>query len=392
MLPFSYWRYFLAGLDRPGATWAETWVVPILFELFALPFAWIAVQSLHDKEPWSGILEFGATGVVLSVVGAVWIYFRKRLAEIWPWAQLRSVKVELAKVQQENLELTNSLNAMRELAHTRQPSGLKIISATWGIEGIGVYDVKSELVERQHGDSLAERVTVGLFHGRDPLEGNPSKVLKVRYSLDDQEATIVRREWSWIVLPENRLLEERLGALQWKLEQAKKVESVAIAVNGVPVAGRATHVEERAGQEVAKQSLGDLLSPLQIEALKIAKELRDFLASLPPFPADSQKRPDEEEYDYIVRVNSIEQLQKVFQEQREKQGQWRQKLIHGYANRKFGERITTLMHHAGEEEEYPVLNAKFAEKPPMTELEVYKLAQGLEGFAMWVNHKNDKTK
>ncbi|MGD0097186.1 MAG: hypothetical protein ABSB60_11875, partial [Terracidiphilus sp.] len=136
-----------------------------------------------------------------------------------------------------------------------------------------------------------------------------------------------------------------------------------------------------------EHALSELLSPLQIEALSIAKDLRDFLANLPPFPSDPQQYPDESDYDYLVRVNNSESLQKIFQERREKQMQWRQKLMHGYANRRFGERITALMHRAGEDLEYPAPVPNFAEKPPFGVDDVRKLAQQMETVAIWINRK-----
>ena len=105
---------------------------------------------------------------------------------------------------------------------------LKIISAKWGIEGINVFDVTSDVLERQHGDSYAEPVVPDLFHRRDPVSGK-AKVLTVRYSFDGREATIIRPEYAWLFLPEDTFLKERVSTLQMELQQARKVESISIS-------------------------------------------------------------------------------------------------------------------------------------------------------------------
>jgi hypothetical protein len=121
-----------------------------------------------------------------------------------------------------------------------------------------------------------------------------------------------------------------------------------------------------------------LLTPLQIEALTIAKDLRDFLAAMPPFPADATQNPGEENPEFLARFYDF---------RLDKQGQWRQKLFHGYANRKFGSRIAALMHRAGEELGYPAFDPNFAERAPMDRDGVRKLAQQMEMMAIWINRK-----
>jgi hypothetical protein len=130
-----------------------------------------------------------------------------------------------------------------------------------------------------------------------------------------------------------------------------------------------------------------LFSPLQIEAFTLAKELRDFLASLPPFPSNPVQRPGEDDYQFAERLHNSEDSERLNATRGERQGQWRLKLMHGYANRKFGERITTLMHRAGEELEYPAYVPNFAEKPPICEDDVRKLAQQMEMVGIWINRK-----
>jgi len=142
----------------------------------------------------------------------------------------------------------------REINHLKSPppsGGLKIISAKWGIEGMSVFDVTSEVLERQRGDSFSERVMLGLFHGRDPVK-KKTKFLTVRYSFDGREATITRPEYSWLILPENTFLENQLNALQKELHQ-----------------------------------VSSLFSPLQTETLNLIRGLSALLRSYPvPQKAD----------------------------------------------------------------------------------------------------------
>ena len=124
----------------------------------------------------------------------------------------------------------------------------------------------------------------------------------------------------------------------------------------------------------------DILPPkgLILTPIQIAKDLRDFLASLPPFPSDPAQNPGEESPECLVRF---------YQARTEELGKWRARLMHGYANRKFGDRITALMHRAGEEVEYPAFVPSFAEKPPMSADDVRKLARQMEMMAIWINRK-----
>lgn len=125
-------------------------------------------------------------------------------------------------------------------------------------------------------------------------------------------------------------------------------------------------------------SVDGLFTPLQIEAFSIAKDLRDFLASLDPFPADPVRNPGESNNDYMARLITVRS---------DRQGKWRLKLMNGYANRKFGQRITALMHRAGEEVEYPAYVPNYAETPPMNQDDIRKLAQQMEMVAIWINRK-----
>lgn len=119
-----------------------------------------------------------------------------------------------------------------------------------------------------------------------------------------------------------------------------------------------------------------LFTPLQIEAFTLAKDLRDFYASLAPFPENPA--PNEGTAEDMVRYVGWS----------DQQGKWRQKLLHAYANRKFGERITKLMHQMGEEFEYPAYAPDYAEDLRIPGKDsIPKLAQDMEMLAIWINRK-----
>jgi hypothetical protein len=326
----------MGALDMTTVEWIDT-IVVIVGGAAGIYFGWQQNQIFREQnkifaaqagikmpEPssrnrlglyWPAIaallLSVGV-GVVLAKNGTVSIAVPWSLVALLTFGTTLSVMRLKSSLASQQSAIAENAELKRQLSSTARELRLEILSALWGIEGIEVFDVKAELVEKQRGNSLAERVTVGLFRGRDPLIKNPHKVLKVRYTFDGREETIIRREWNWIVLPENRLLEDQLNGLQAALKKAREVTSVSIASQGVLVAGPAAHAEDRARQEAAKQPLGDLLSPLQIEAFTIAKELRDFLAGLQPFPENPEQDPGESNYDYVVRTNASERLQKLF--------------------------------------------------------------------------------
>jgi hypothetical protein len=164
----------------------------------------------------------------------------------------------------------------------------------------------------------------------------------------------------------------RIEELRAQMEQLR-AESVSIAVNGKLIAGPVAFEEERRKAQVP----AELLSPLQIEALTLAKELRDFYAAHP--------FPDLPDPDFEMEQES---LRRLIDTRADKQAKWRQKLLHAYANRGFGPRITALMHRLGEDFEYPVFNAKVAEdlRVPMKDT-IPILAQHMEMLAIWINRK-----
>ncbi len=106
---------------------AKLWIMPVVLELFAFPFAWISVQMLHDHEPWRAIAEYALTGIILCIAGVVWAVFRKHIAEIWPWNKLRKKEAELAKVLQDNSELRVN-SGLDKPQHNVQCTGFKVFT------------------------------------------------------------------------------------------------------------------------------------------------------------------------------------------------------------------------------------------------------------------------
>lgn len=188
------------------------------------------------------------------------------------------VKLENPKVR----PIDNVTEQFPATAINSPPSRLKILSANYGIEGINDPDVKHSLLKRLHGDAFAEPIGADLFDGLDPVSGK-EKRLTVRYSFDGKEATIVRPEGAWLILPEDTFLSKQVAELQREIQRVSS-ESMSISVNGVLVAGPAAHAEERARQESAAKPLDSVLSLLQVDALNLRKDLIAFLKEFGPEP------------------------------------------------------------------------------------------------------------
>lgn len=189
------------------------------------------------------------------------------------------------------------------------PSRLKIIEAHYGVEGINNPDVTPNLLERLRGNSYAELVCADLFHGFDPLPGNPNKKLTVRYSFDGREAGIVRPENEWLILPEDTFLRKLLDACQSEVSRSRE------------------DLRESASRNLEYRERLALFNDLQIEAFTLAKQMRKFLQTFEPIPPalDVKNDPDS------VRLQKIEARSK-----------WRQKIWAAY-ELEFAERQKNLI-------------------------------------------------
>ncbi len=89
-------------------------------------------------------------------------------------------------------------------------SRLKILSAHWGVEGAlgGDPDKVDCLLEKQTGNIFTARVCGDLFHGSIPADGKLR--LKVKYSFDGHEDTVVRQDGEYLMLPEDPYLKAKL--------------------------------------------------------------------------------------------------------------------------------------------------------------------------------------
>lgn len=211
----------MAGSDPHSG--GKLWVMPAILEVFGFSSVLKAYDTFDAGRPWFVWFGYAATGTVFLAGGILWAVFRKRIAEYWPWHQLRVAIAELAKVQQENLELANSLNTARELIPAQQPSKLTIHSALYRalVPGGKEYDVTDCLRNMIAGDSLVLQIQNGNFWignincvPKDPFEGQ-KKWLQVEYSFDGgPTCKIERREDYRLVLPEDTALKTELAALK----------------------------------------------------------------------------------------------------------------------------------------------------------------------------------
>jgi hypothetical protein len=219
-----------------------------------------------------------------------------------------------------------------------------------------------------HNFALADKNYVPL----DPKPGSPKR-LQVTYSYDNGlPQTIDRPEHFRMVLPEDSYVNDAF----LKLIERFGDKDLLDELKDIDYAAKSEALAER-------KQVDGLLVPLQIEALSLAKELRSFGDSLPPYPSIPAQRHDEPNGDYMVRHHTLIT---------EARPQWERQLYHGYANRDFGEKIASIFHRAGEEYDlgYPpdMLSRSAEIGPSFTSYGITKLAQEMEMIAIWINRKH----
>ncbi len=156
---------------------------------------------------------------------------------------------------------------------------------------------------RDTGPSLAD-----LFHGFDPVSGNPNKVLTVRYSFDGKEATITRPEYAWLILPEDKYLRDKVEACRLELEGFKS--NIPKLKLDLGVAERGFRSERDSRQDCERQlaQYEELFTPLQLEAFQLARELREFLKNMGPRPVvDISGDKDADTLEKIRKINAVVQ-------------------------------------------------------------------------------------
>jgi hypothetical protein len=232
---------------------------------------WIAPNAIWDLIKW-----IGGSSLMTSIGRIIWLRIHQSPID-WYFLGglfLFGILLLLIAAWRQSRTSFGAPNEAQPVVPSNNSSRLKIISAQYGVEGIAEPDVTHYLSKRLRGNSFAELIVAELFDGYDPVSNVP-KVLKVRYSFDGREFAISRPEYSWLILPEDKFLKDRLEELKGQLDRLSQ-ESVSIAVNGKLVAGPAAFDEKR--------KIEGLLTPLQIEALAIAKEMRAFLNNFEPQP------------------------------------------------------------------------------------------------------------
>jgi hypothetical protein len=219
--------------------------------------------------------------------------------------------------------------------------------------------------------------------GCDPAPNQwPAKRLRVKYSYGNDvvfEATCP--EHSRMVLPEDHLQSEMDSLKEIHAGELKRLENANDVELGKTQDARKEYWDKK--KALDEQGLDSLLTPLQIEALVLARELRTFADALPPYPTSPIQGQDEPNGDYMARD---------FAFRTEAISQWGKKLTYGFKNRDFGNKIASIYHRAGEEYDldYPpnMLASVAADAgPSLTPYGIPKLAQEMEMIAIWINRK-----
>jgi hypothetical protein len=110
----------------------------------------------------------------------------------------------------------------------------------------------------------------------------------------------------------------------------------SFTVNGVPLAGPVVAVQK----ETANRPPVSMFSPLQIDCISLARDLKSFLAVMPPPDTNALQimRQSRDTLDWTQRMlNRTEEMEA-----------WSERLGHAYASR-FSLRITNLIHRLGAE-------------------------------------------
>jgi hypothetical protein len=217
----------------------------------ALGAVMTAIEGTHPE--WFGNHPWILPLSLLVLLGSLLFWLTQ-----YPWFQRM---LGLGTHPAGEIDIAGAVEAASKnaLAHVKSPeiaapkkSRLKIIEARWGIEGINNPDVTHYLVEKQVADSFAEPISADLFRGFDPVGGNLNKKLKVRYSFDGREATVIRPEFAWLILPEDEFLKKQveecrtfLGPLQFQLlDLAKRMQKMMMELPAPKPLDHATTSEE----------------------------------------------------------------------------------------------------------------------------------------------------
>ena len=115
----------------------KLWVMPAILEVFGFSSVLKAYDTFDGGKPWFVWLGYAATGTALLAGGILWAVFRKRIAELWPWYQLRIAKAEVAQILQENSELQERLDTPKELIALPLPAQSRLVKPQHNVQCVG---------------------------------------------------------------------------------------------------------------------------------------------------------------------------------------------------------------------------------------------------------------
>lgn len=260
--------------------------------------------------------------------------------------------------EQHAAELVRQGEEKLKLAAQKPPSKLVIHSANYAaVNGKGkTCDVTKFMRQIIVGDCLVHDIESHSFQiggenfvPKDPCFGEPKR-LQVTYSYDGEpETTVERPEHSRIVLPQDTGI-DKLSAL------LKIAESV------------------RDGTLVD----GPLFSPLQLEAFRLAKELRTFLEGLGLKPSVDKSK-------YPVTPEGLEDF---VRDSLRTEDPWLNKLQHGYAAQ-FSARIDNIMHRLAAES-LRDFKLEQSAKSVYDDSQVLDIAERIQLLAVKLDFPNDR--
>ena len=298
------------------------------------------LRELRPHALWDGIKAIGG-GLIGSFAGGLLDYLRHRSVDWWGLLILGVVTTVFIWVI---LRPKGTKTEDKPHEVPSQPaSRLKIISAYYGVEGGPDEDVADKYLRpRVFGDSLVGWVGADLFGGFQPVIGL-LKRLKIRYSFNGEEAAVVRREHEMLVLPEDKFLKGQLEECQ---RQSKLNENQS---NSDLWRARESSRQCEDERRKALDEVGELrtqlavFSPLQLEIIKLSRDLRQLLKDAGLAPEFKNTAPVNRGED--SRTWTIEKLVETHLWSDE-YATWARKLIYSY-EAQFAGRVQNIMTSIG---------------------------------------------
>jgi hypothetical protein len=340
MLLLLQWRYCVSEDTPPGVKFS-------FLDYVALGFILPGAEELL-RRPMTGWPIYAPA----LVLGLVALAFRDRSPQLIAWMtsvflspkKLRSALIEIETLKQQ-------LSDAQAAAQTKS-SKLIIQSADYRAiaQGGNTCDVTECLRKMINGDTLILQIENHNFvvDGKNYVPEDPFygqfKRLRVTYYFDGGSPVVIERpEHARIVLPEDTFLHGQVSEFQKQLQQVK-AEGVSFAVNGVLLAGPAAHAEERARLEAAREPLGSLFSPLQIEILRLSKDLQKLRRDAEPSPELKNAGPMKNGED--SRTWTVQKLIETHVWSNE-YAVWARKFIYSY-EAQFADRVRNIMTSIGQ--------------------------------------------